>query len=587
VTISLTTWNRLEPRPRINSVVRQLAAEVRDPLWMLTRQWQFGEFIGEDGGSIAWTSITTQVDGDAFWSNGNATGNPTRPLLASTTLPARPLEEVFEREDSSDPDDLTLGVELGQLFEEILEGVLGAAFGDHVGRLRAVYPLPRVSDESGVSEEVRRFAEYFSGRTCNGWRVREDSDLVLLSNVLPGVSTELRSRIAERFRAAVVEVIGEELLPEERTWRSASLRYAGNLSSGPSAESPRVRLSVSPGLNGEIDWYAFDTLSRPGSGPTETRYVLPGYVRFRGMPNARFWDFERAESDPGAVSVDTRGLGRLLLVEFMLIQGNDWFTIPLPMPIGSVCQVTSLCVRNVFDEDTNVPPVERLHEGWTMFSATRREPVTIGESWEGGCGPRVSEGVDRLLHLPASASMSMQVGPTVEEIRLQRDEMANVAWAIERVIPDPLGRPRPARELAELRLPRAPPSPPARDAGATERATAGRYVLESAPPAWWYPLVPVRAGTGTASTVALQAGHVFSAGPPVASGRMIHELQEASGNNSIREEELTRSGLNLIRSHRMSRWIDGSIRRWCQRTRTTGSSEGSSGLGFDRLEAER
>ena len=44
-------WNRLEGRPRSADLDRSLRAEIRDPLWFLTRQWQFGEFEGEDAGS--------------------------------------------------------------------------------------------------------------------------------------------------------------------------------------------------------------------------------------------------------------------------------------------------------------------------------------------------------------------------------------------------------------------------------------------------------------------------------------------------------------------------------------------------------
>ena len=44
-------WNRLEGRPRSADFARSLRAEVRDPLWFLTRQWQYGEFEGEDAGS--------------------------------------------------------------------------------------------------------------------------------------------------------------------------------------------------------------------------------------------------------------------------------------------------------------------------------------------------------------------------------------------------------------------------------------------------------------------------------------------------------------------------------------------------------
>jgi len=48
---TVTLWNRLEGRPRSDDFDRSLTAEIRDPLWMLTRQWQLGEFEGDDAGS--------------------------------------------------------------------------------------------------------------------------------------------------------------------------------------------------------------------------------------------------------------------------------------------------------------------------------------------------------------------------------------------------------------------------------------------------------------------------------------------------------------------------------------------------------
>ena len=41
-------WNRLEGRPRQHDFDRALKAEVRDALWMLTKQWQMGELTGDD-----------------------------------------------------------------------------------------------------------------------------------------------------------------------------------------------------------------------------------------------------------------------------------------------------------------------------------------------------------------------------------------------------------------------------------------------------------------------------------------------------------------------------------------------------------
>ena len=48
---AITRWNRLEGRPRTHDFDRALRAEVRDALWMLSRQWQLGEFVGDDAGS--------------------------------------------------------------------------------------------------------------------------------------------------------------------------------------------------------------------------------------------------------------------------------------------------------------------------------------------------------------------------------------------------------------------------------------------------------------------------------------------------------------------------------------------------------
>ena len=54
---SITTWNRLEARPRSQNFERALRAEIRDALWMLTKQWQMGEFRGSDAGSPVFAKL--------------------------------------------------------------------------------------------------------------------------------------------------------------------------------------------------------------------------------------------------------------------------------------------------------------------------------------------------------------------------------------------------------------------------------------------------------------------------------------------------------------------------------------------------
>src|SRR4051812_18337813 len=85
---TVMVWNRLEGRPRTVEFDRALRAEVRDALWMLTRQWQLGEFRGEDAGSPV--SATFHL----------RTTRPTRyraQEAPATGLPGgRPLEAVAE-----------------------------------------------------------------------------------------------------------------------------------------------------------------------------------------------------------------------------------------------------------------------------------------------------------------------------------------------------------------------------------------------------------------------------------------------------------------------------------------------------------
>ena len=49
ISTSLTT--RLETRTRNGDITDALRFRVHDALWMLTRQWQLGEFKGNDAGT--------------------------------------------------------------------------------------------------------------------------------------------------------------------------------------------------------------------------------------------------------------------------------------------------------------------------------------------------------------------------------------------------------------------------------------------------------------------------------------------------------------------------------------------------------
>jgi hypothetical protein len=105
---SITIWTRLEPdtqpsaqnfdasaRDRLLAVGAQ--ARVQDPLWLLGRQWQFGEFQGEDAGSPieAAVSVTSSVRGASLPSlpaaGSRSVGQP-YPRDSANHAPVMPLE---------------------------------------------------------------------------------------------------------------------------------------------------------------------------------------------------------------------------------------------------------------------------------------------------------------------------------------------------------------------------------------------------------------------------------------------------------------------------------------------------------------
>src|SRR3954466_3608610 len=84
---TVTVWNRLEGRPRTTEFDRELKAEVRDALWMLTRQWQLGEFRGSDAGSPVFAKL--RVDSSTLTRYRPGDAGPVGPFDQATPLEAQ------------------------------------------------------------------------------------------------------------------------------------------------------------------------------------------------------------------------------------------------------------------------------------------------------------------------------------------------------------------------------------------------------------------------------------------------------------------------------------------------------------------
>src|SRR4051812_41837856 len=78
---TVTMWNRLEGRPRTADFGRSLRAEVRDALWLLSRQWQMGEFTADDAGSPVMAKLHVESRPLTRYRAGAGSPEPLDPAL--------------------------------------------------------------------------------------------------------------------------------------------------------------------------------------------------------------------------------------------------------------------------------------------------------------------------------------------------------------------------------------------------------------------------------------------------------------------------------------------------------------------------
>jgi hypothetical protein len=584
---SITYWTRVEPDVHTSAINETLAARVRDPLWLLTRQWQFGEFQGEDAAPPAFVQVSTQHTPFVGW---RAVGQTTQSLSSGT-----PLEPLLEREPFP-PSDLALQVELGQTFEALLTEAGG---GDLVGDFRAAYVITPVSEDELVrwaDQEAARFLTVCAGRAINGVRLYQEAERA--APALPALPPLDATRQAvvrsalERYRHWVQEVFGEPGVEDPATWRPERLEYDAEALAATASGGSAV-LSVEAARDSDLDWHAFDLRAlsneRVGSLPESAivasgQSLLPTHVRFAGMPNARWWDFEDSAVDFGDVRPDLRDVARLMLIDMMLVHGTDWFFIPLSQQVGTLARIDTLVVHDVFGGLTLVERADRTPvapgQRWTMFSTS-----VVTSSLTGG--PAGLEGLDGpadFFLLPPSAGSAVQIGAALEEVRFFRDPLASMVWAVEHTTENRVGRPWPGHER-DLASGSPTPSPTTPPEGADRPPL--RYQIQSQVFENWIPFLAVSVDRGRGET-ALERGAMLRPAPngdPVAiepAGRILQPTSLGSTPYYLRPEAVPRSGVRVLRLPRRVRWSNGSTHVWIGRHTATGQGEGASGLHHDR-----
>lgn len=554
---------RYETPSRGHGIGEGLSALLHDPLWLLGRQWQFGEYRHENAASPAWAEISTQAH--VVDECRTADGPSWHPFDVART----PLERIVEEHGGGPSPRLRLEGGLRLRRTLVAAGRAGdlTAFVAH-----CPFPAaPMVDFADGTLRSAlpdgARLALCLGKLADAGTRPAE---LESLRGSGPVASTD--DELAELAQAWLAwwQPRVPEIIPEtEDCWDEHRFEHRFELRS---SGLPELELRAGEYVGGRLDWSSVDAVAvdagavegSPG-GPAEPLQVdqvcVPAPARFGGMPAARFWEMEDARFDPGSIDAAPIDLGRLMLAGFATVYGNDWFVAPVRLPVGTLSRVTRFVVHDVFERTTELSAVGADQDGWNLFGLTQADqPLIAGQ--ERPTSP--------WFFLSPSLPGWLESAPA-DVVMLLRDEMANVAWAVEAVVCDDQGRPRDRFEQWA-----------AREAPAPTETEVPAYQVASEVPDHWFPLMPEQLEDQESIRLRLvpltrlvegAATHVAPAGTllPTA-GAWLHE------------EEVPRSGVQVVRTWQHARWHDGSRHLWRARHKLTGHGEGDSGLRFDAVQ---
>lgn len=622
-------FNRIEGRPRQEELDDALAAKVHDPLWMLARQYQFGEFQGEDAGSATFAKVALNTVKMTGFINGN---QPEVPMDDSI-----PLETTVERliPEMDNKTALRLGKKFLQLFDEMGSGVQGysAKMYNTWFYQRFTFNVPSLdrnqnkgqlaaNARSKSLQQSMSFVRAISGRAINArelWtflgRKKNRMNQLIIKNSKPAkwnrfILDEHKDLAKNVAQAWITYVINELNLPDNEDvdcWNPKKLEYAfettikeGNGVNG------KTTLQAEEYYHGHLDWYSFDVKTpNPSTNKNfnenirkrEVLAVIPAEAAFAGMPNSRWWQMEDGSIDLGNLKASDTDIAKILVSQYALQYSNDWLSIPYDVPTGSFTEVEGIVVTDTFGRKTLV---EAAHKddgedwnAWNMYSLT----ISKGEFEE--------PDFDKRMLLPPAVTKIQESDP-VEEVKFIRDEMANLVWGIESIVPNGLGYGvdgyeanknfsaliEQLTEVAQVPNSIALPvgDPNVAEAKATTYKPQLKYMLGNSVSENWIPFMAVHK-SGSNREIDFQRASM----PRITEWLDPHAIRPRTqllrvgidqNDNQLKpyflnEEEVPRCGVIVKGTYQRARWYNGKVVTWYGRRKRTGRGEGSSGLRFD------
>lgn len=595
----------LETRTREGDITDALRFRVYDPLWMLSRQWQMGEFRGNDAGtamSVTCKVKSTPITRYSIGKNGgsiNVEGDqPLEPFVERIKRTITPQVRV---ESASYFMDLVYDCEEIKDKEAFLNALVSRAElvldQDAFTEQRGSLEDSRITElTAGKNTRLTKLRDAFAGKSFDGFKLYSHFRDPRYAEII-GCPVSMGKAYNEWFFYRYLPDYSSKYI----AWDTQSL------GSQFGCENAFGSYAAKEYEGGRVSWYSFDVVSA-GSGKENVRTdeiaTLPSPAIYPGAPNKRLWEFEDRKVFLGN-STGMQAKGNVAFLQYATMYGNDWMMCPLKTELGRYIEVDEVTVYDSFGVKSVI---------------SRRAGEQDGELWQMFTSAPAAKGSAQAVPLPGllfppSLAYTLE-GEPIEQVNFLRDEMANMVWGVETRIDDGCGSFIDASLLAsevqayvdeeyEADVEKARYTVQADSDGratvTSNRKSDFKYVLMNSVPFNWIPFVPQHikgkeekkeyAGFLGGREVALRRGKMpyyykgqYLPVRPLTDLLKTEKVDEGEKPLFIDEEQVQGVGTQVVRNCQRSRWIGGKTYTWMGYSKKIKYTQGNSGLVFDNLE---
>lgn len=620
--LALDFKTRIEGRTRNTDPTEAMRLRVHDPLWMLARQWQMGEFRGNNTGTAMSVRCTVRYD--------DCSADPIEPV----TEQINPCIDFLAR------------IESAVYFLDLLKNTQEGGNLVKTFRLQLIKKFPinweavstlvlpdaiTKDEEMKLNRHLQNYAKTYKGKIFDGAALYQ-----YLSQ--DQGTAEASPKAASPLDRSLMLIKGEFMAWYEKKYKPASSTHqhwqAADLCYTVETQVAGETYKSDNYQGGRLSWYTFDYEQKLnglnelkpglGSGVRPFEPSLPTPATFAAAPNKRLWQMEDRKVFMGN-SVEEPSEANSVVMRYATMYSNDWMLFPLKTEIGKYITVKKIEVFDTFGGCFSIDEKDRAgnkekqgenEEPWQMFTNS-----TFGK--------RKQTVVNGLFYAPQLAATVE--GKPIEEVKVLRDEIANMVWGVENIVSDGCGGTMDANLYAKrletivngqnkVGEPEHQPdtvvfgqgkSPELVKAPGNNAPQAKfSYSLQSSVPFNWIPFIPQRLSSKVSKNLPFFMGgreiilrrgkmpcYIFNkdhydllAVRP--QGSIMRPVLRfiINGDGKVKEEPMIiheeavqATGIRLTKNYQRARWIGGKTYQWLGIYKRQAKTDASSGLIFDTL----